>query len=218
VLTYLCRTLLAAGKYPEAEKSSQESLERAREIGYRAGEGMALDALGQLAYARGSCAEAQPFYAEGIRLLREIGATLPLTRALCHQGINLLALGDPAHAQAALAEALRIASAASLVASGLTALAGVAVLCAHTGAGELGLEIVIHVLEHPVSTREAKNIVAPLRTKLESELTKEQVHVAQQRARSRTYDELSRLALGLDEDAGSRVPDPSGFLASNGGA
>jgi hypothetical protein len=73
--------------------------------------------------------------------------------------------------------------------------AGTAVLCAHTGAGELSLEIVIHVLEHPVSTQEAKNVVAPLRTKLESQLNKEQVQIAQQRARSRTYGELSRLVL-----------------------
>jgi len=210
IQSYYCRTLLVLGKFAQAEKSSQQSLALAREIGYRAGQALALDALGQVAYARASHAEARQFYVAGASLCSEIGATLPLTRILCHQGVNSLALGDSKHAQEAFLTALQTARQDDLVASALAALAGIALLLADNKSGELSLEIALYVLEHPVSTKEARNLVAPLRVRLESCLAPEQMQAAGKRARSRTLDEIASWAL-----TGMNTVSPQTFMPSD---
>ncbi len=200
VRSYLARTVLVLGEYERAEKLSQESLVLTREISYRAGEGLALDALGQVCNAMGRNEEAGASFAAASQIFNEIGAMLPLSRAMYHQGLNAFALSDAPGAKEAFRTALRIACDGGLAASALDALAGLAVLYAKDAwASAMALEIAIQVLEHPASTQEAKNLVAPLRAGLEANWTPEQVDGARQRAHSKTFDELSRQVLAASE-------------------
>jgi hypothetical protein len=52
------------------------------------------------------------------------------------------------------------------------------------GAAEAGLELLVHVLQHPASTPETKTRAQQLWTELEAQLTPQQIEAAQVQAKS----------------------------------
>ena len=195
VLGYLGRTTRMLGEYQESEKVLWESVEVAREIDYRCGIGLALDALALVMYAEGKHEEAQSLFSESGSLFREIGDTYRESRVLNHQGLNYLALNQVVEAQLAFNAALRMAHEGGYIPSALAALAGLAALDTRQKASEGTLDLVIFILQQTMSTQEAKNLAARLRLELETKLTPEQIESSEARAGSKSLDELVRQVL-----------------------
>jgi len=70
----------------------------------------------------------------------------------------------------------------------LEVLAGFASLQAKQGDREHALELLLIALNHPASIQETKNRAAQLRTKLEAQLTSQQVEAAQTQAKAKTFE------------------------------
>ena len=77
-----------------------------------------------------------------------------------------------------------------LIPSALNALTGLAALETRRKPSQETLEWIIFVLQHPVSTQEAKNLAARLQVELITRLTSEEIQEAEARAGSKSLDEL----------------------------
>lgn len=190
-LSYLGRTLLVLREYPEAEKLLREGLGLTREIDYRFGTGLTLDALGQVTYAQGRYEDARVFFSECVGLFQEMGDPHRLSVTLNHQGLNLLALGQVTEARNAFIDTLRMAQEGGLIPSALNALAGLAALETKQKPGQDTLELVMDILQHPSSNKEAKDLAFHLQAELESKLTLEEIEAANAHAGSKSLDELT---------------------------
>ena len=154
-LGFLSQASAALGKTAEAENFLRESLTLAQEIGHRWGIGNALDGLGLLAQVSDP-REAHLLFSASCDVFREIGDPRSLTRVLNHQGYNSLAQGDAADAQNSFIEVLRLARKGGYMPFALDALVGLAMLHAEDAVDERALEFIIHVLQHPAATHDAK--------------------------------------------------------------
>lgn len=195
MISYLSRTMRMLGEYREAEELLRESLRIGREIGYRSGTGLALDALGQVTYAQGKHEQAQELFAESVSLFREIGDSYRLSRILIHQGLNLLALHQIADAQNTFCSALGLSTEGGYIPVTLDALSGLAALQTQQKTSEQTLELVIYILRHPSSNQETKNLARRLQLELKAKLPHEQLVAAEQRAESKSLDEIVRQVL-----------------------
>lgn len=187
ILGFLSLTILAMGKTAEAEKFLRESLTLTQEIGYRHGIGNALDGLGLVAQMT-SPQEARTLFAASCDVFREIGDLRSLSRVLSHQGINSIALGDITDAQNSFIAVLHLAREGGYMPYALDALAGLAMMWAKNSNAERALELVIHILQHPAATHDAKSRAEILRAELELQLTRQQVETAQARAQAKTFE------------------------------
>src|SRR5512136_2691497 len=174
ILGYLGQTMLALGRPTEAEEFLRESLALTQEIGYRHGIGNALDGLGLIAQVT-SPQEARTLFSASCDVYREIDDVQSLSRVLSHQGHNALALGDVAGAQSSFIEILRLSGEGGYVPYALDALTGLAMLGAKNSNAERALELVIHVLQHPAATHDAKSRAKQLSVELEAQLTRQQI-------------------------------------------
>ena len=187
ILGFLGQTILALGEPTEAEKFLRESLALTQEIGYRHGIGNALDGLGLIAQVT-SPQEARTLFSASWDVYREIDDLQSLSRVLSHQGHNALALGDVAGAQNSFIEILRLSREGGYVPYALDALTGLAMLGAKNSNAERALELVIHVLQHPAATHDAKSRAEQLSVELEVQLTRQQIESAQARAQAKTFE------------------------------
>jgi len=195
VLGFQSQTIQALGETAKAEKLLRESLGLAQEIGNRSGMGNALDGLGRLAQVT-SLNEARPLFAASYDVYREIGDLQNVSRVLSHQGYNSLALGDVADAQNSFIAVLRLAREGGYVPFALDALAGLAMIWAENSTAERALELVIHILQNPAVTHDAKSRAERLRAELESRLTLQQIQAAQAQAREQSFDQVVSQVLG----------------------
>jgi tetratricopeptide (TPR) repeat protein len=177
-LSYLGRTMQALGEYPEAEKLLRESLEIAQEMDYQFGSGLALDALGQVAYVQGKYLEAQKRFIEGASLFKDMGDTHRFSRTLNHQGMSALALNQIAGAQDAFKTALTLAQNGGLIPVALAAMAGLAAVEVRQQYNQQTLELVLFILEHPVTNQETKDLARELQKELETVLSSQAVEAA----------------------------------------
>lgn len=196
ILAYLSQTIQAPGGTAEAEKFLRESLALAQKIGYRSGMGHALDGLGRLAQVTSSN-EARTLFAASYDVYREIGDLRNLSRVLSHQGYNSLALGDVADAQNSFMAVLRLAREGGYMPFALDALTGLAMMWAEDADDEHALELVVHILQHPAATHDAKTRAERLRAELETRLTPQQREAAQTRVRMRSFDQVISQILAL---------------------
>ncbi|HSQ26320.1 MAG TPA: tetratricopeptide repeat protein [Anaerolineales bacterium] len=189
-LSYLGRVMQALGEYQEAENLLRQSLEIAREIEYRFGSGLALDALGQVAYAQGKYAEAQAHFSESSSLFKDMGDAHRLSRTLNHQGMAALALDQFSEAQNAFRAALTLAQDGGLIPMVLSALAGLAALQVRQECNQQTLELVLYVLQHPVTNQETKDLARSLQKDLETKLSFQAVEAAHRYAGEMDLNEL----------------------------
>jgi hypothetical protein len=103
-------------------------------------------------------------------------------------GESILALGNEAEARRVWREALRLATVIHATPVALEALARFASLQAKQGDLEQALEMLLMVLNHPVSFHETRDCIARLRTELEAQLTSQQVKAALARAQAKTFE------------------------------
>jgi predicted ATPase/DNA-binding SARP family transcriptional activator len=195
VLGYLSLTTLALGETAETEKLLHESLSLAQEIGYRSGIGSALDRLGLLAQMT-SLDKARTLFTASFDVFKENGDLRNVARVLTHQGYNSFALGDVAGAQRSFVAVLRLSSEGGYIPFALDALGGLAMLWAENSNAERALELVLHILQQPAATHDAKSRVERLRAELETRLTPQQIQAAHARAREQSYDQVVSQVLG----------------------
>lgn len=188
-LSFLSLAIHALGETTAAEKFLRESLTLAQGIGYRWGIGNAFEGLGLVARATNP-KEARNLFGASCDVFREIGDLRSLARALNHQGYNSLALDDAADAQNSLTEALRLARESSLTPFVLDALVGLALTLAKNSNADRALELVIHAMQHPATTYDAKSRAEILYAELESRLTQQQFKEAQARTQAKTFDDV----------------------------
>jgi hypothetical protein len=100
-------------------------------------------------------------------MFREIGDYWNIGRSLISLGEASLAKGDVAEARRAVADAWRMANDAQIPPTVLEALIGVAALAAHEGNARAALELCAYVLDHPLSTHDARVRAAQLRAALD---------------------------------------------------
>lgn len=177
-LSYLGRTMQALGEYTKAEKLLRESLEIAVEMDYQFGSGLALDALGQVAYVQGNYPDAQKRFMESAGLFKDMGDTHRLARTLNHQGMTALALNKTDEAQNAFRTALTLAQNGGLIPIALAAMAGLAALQSLQECNQQTLELVLYILQHPVTNQETKDLARELQKELETKLPFQAIEAA----------------------------------------
>ena len=194
-LSYLSHAMQAIGKQSEAQQLLHESLEISRTIGDRWARAMVLDRLGLLSLSQGDDAgrlEAQKLLGESVTLFRELGDHWNIGPTLNHLG-NLACLQeDYPEARQLFFEALKIALETQAPTGVLDALVGLAVVQVHEGTTESALELVVHVLQHPASSHEAKARAERLRVELEANLTPERIEVIRLRAQGRSIEMVAQ--------------------------
>ena len=166
------------GEYPKAEKLLRESLEIAVEMDYQFGSGLALDALGQVAYVQGNYPEAQKRFMESAGLFKDMGDTHRLARTLNHLGMTALALNQITEAQNAFRTALTLAQNGGLIPIALAAMAGLAAQQIRQERNQKTLELVLYILQHPVANQETKDLVRGLQKELETKLPSQEIEDA----------------------------------------
>jgi predicted ATPase/transcriptional regulator with XRE-family HTH domain len=187
-LDFLSRSALRLGRYAQARAALEENVVLNSAIGFGWGLGTAYRGLGIVAQAQGKHQEAVVMFRKGLDTFTELGGIWFVARVLAEMGGSMLALGNEAEAGHLWREALRIATDIHATPVALEALAGFASLQTKQGDREHALELLLIVLNHPASFQEAKNRAAQLRTKLEAQLTSQQVEAAQTRAKAKTFE------------------------------
>jgi predicted ATPase/DNA-binding XRE family transcriptional regulator len=165
-LNFLSMVAQAQGAYDEAQRLLQEGLALSQRLQDRFNIATAQSGLGMVHLARGQASEARHYFEQSIAIWREIGDQGSLAHSLNQLGETLLHFGDRSAARACFEEALAVAREAHIAPVMLDALIGVASLYAGEGAIENALEIVLHILANPASTREARGRAEQLRAVL----------------------------------------------------
>jgi tetratricopeptide (TPR) repeat protein len=189
-LNFISPTAIKLARYEEVGAFLGESLVLCTQVGDRWGMGTAYRHLGLLALAQGEVAEAQSLLHKSLDLFTEFVTGWDIIRSLVYLGEATTAGGDLSEARRIYLDALRQAIAAGATSLALDVLVGLADLQARAGEAEGALALLLCILSHSASTREAKDRAGQLRAQLESQLTPGQVAAAQERARAVTFDAL----------------------------
>ncbi len=184
----LCRTLKRSGQFPEMEVLLREGYRLAKESGNRLSLGLSLEQLAEIAEARGDISEASRFCQESIALYRETGDEWSLSRTLTRLGGFQLAGGAETEARKSFVEALEIAHRGGFNANAVDALVGIASDEASKGLVAPALELILHLIEVPATSREAKSRAEQLRGELESHLTPDEIEAIQVRVRADSFE------------------------------
>jgi predicted ATPase/DNA-binding XRE family transcriptional regulator len=187
-LDFLSRSALRLGRYDEARAALEENVALNRSIGFGWGLGTAYWGLGKVAQAQGKHQEAVAMFRQSLDIFTELGGNWFVARVLAEMGESILALDNEAEARRVWREALRIATEIHAIPVALEALTHFASLQAKQGDLERALEMLLMVLNHPISFHETKDNVARLRTKLEAQLTSQQVEATLARAQAKPFE------------------------------
>ncbi|MCK6624628.1 MAG: tetratricopeptide repeat protein [Anaerolineae bacterium] len=155
-LNALSMVAYAQGSHHEARQLLQEGLALGQGLEDRYTVAVSLNGLGLISQALGDGQEAQRFFQESIALWREIGDQGDLAASLNNLGETLLVLENLPESRRCFLEALTVAQETQVMPVALDALIGLAAWHIQTGAAETALELVTHVLQHPVGTQTAK--------------------------------------------------------------
>ncbi len=187
---------LALGRYAEARAALEEGIALSISIGDRWLLGLAYRGLGSVAQAQGEHAQALELFDESLDILKELGVRQDVARVLAEASRSVFALGNDAEAERSWRESLRLATETQGIFIALEALVGLAVLRAKHGDPEHALGLLLIVLGHPSSTQGTKDRAEHLRWEFESQLTSQQVQVAQAWARQQSFDQVVNQVLG----------------------
>jgi predicted ATPase len=188
----LSMAVYAQGAYPEAQRLLQEGLALSQLLEDRFNIASALTGLGQVSQALGDTPDAQRFLEDSTQIWREIGDQGSLAQTLNHLGQTLLIDQDWAGARGCFLEALAVAKEAQIAPVLLEALVGIAALRTAQGDKESALELVLHALQNPACSHEARDRAEQLRTELAVQLPGEQIGLIHTRAQAKTLDTLAQ--------------------------
>jgi tetratricopeptide (TPR) repeat protein len=187
-LDFLSRSALRLGRYDEARAALEENVALNRSIGFGWGLGTAYWGLGKVAQAQGEPQEAVAMFRQSLDTFTELGGNWFVARVLAEMGESILALGNEAEARRVWREALRLATEIHAIPVALEALANLATLQAKQGDLEQALELLLMILDHPISLQETRHNVARMCTELEAQLTSQQVEAIRMRAQTKPFE------------------------------
>jgi tetratricopeptide (TPR) repeat protein len=183
-LITFCAPATQLGRYAEAAQRAQESLEISQGLNDRWGTGRALRRLGLISLELGEAGQAELLLRQSVSHFREVGDRPLMAVTLIELGSASRTLGAYQEARQQFLEAFRTGLETETLGYALRALMELAALQMLEGAAEAGLELLVHVLQHPASTPETKTRAQQLWTELEAQLTPQQIEAAQVQAKS----------------------------------
>lgn len=205
------------GQYAEARQWAQESLQITKTINDRWGMALSHRRLGLISFESGESRRAATLLRQSVSQFREIGDPTLMATTLVDLGVAARVSGAHAEARQYLLEALQTAAETKTWAVVLNALTELAAIEMEAGSGERALELVIQCWQHPATDREAGDQAESesqltlgrwgqqryprlkrLRAELESQLTSQQIAAAQERAQTRTLENLVQEILAAD--------------------
>jgi tetratricopeptide (TPR) repeat protein len=187
-LNFLGQSALALGRFDEARKALEESVELNTSVGARWNLGHAFQGLGAVAQAQGEHQRAVDLFLKAIDTFTELGGLFYIGQSLAQMGRSLFALGNDVEAERIWRESLRIAAEIHGVPVVLEALVGIASLRAKRGETQSAFELLLIVLKHPACDQDTKNRADLLRAELEPRLTPTQIESIQTHAREQTFE------------------------------
>jgi predicted ATPase len=174
-LNFLGQSALALGRFDEARKALEESVELNTSVGARWNLGHAFQGLGAVAQAQGEHRRAVDLFLKAVETFTELGGLFYVGQSLAQMGQSLFALGNDIEAERIWRESLRIAAEIRGMPVVLEALVGIASLRAKRGETQSAFELLLIVLNHPACDEETKNRADHLRAELEAQLTSTQI-------------------------------------------
>jgi predicted ATPase/Tfp pilus assembly protein PilF len=187
-LNFLGQSALALGRFDEARKALEESVELNTSVGARWNLGHAFQGLGAVAQAQGEHRRAADLFLKAVDTFMELGGLFYIGQSLAQMGRSLFALGNDVEAEHIWRESLRIAAEIRGVPVVLEALVGIASLRAKRGETQSAFALLLIVLNHPACDQETKNRVDHLRTELEAQLTPIQIEAIHAHAGEKTLE------------------------------
>ncbi len=159
-LFFACANLgvaaLALGKQEEALEYAEKSLAISTDIGDLWRQANALNLIGQVQAAQGDYEAAKASYRKSAELRREVGDLPGLAQAMINHGNAALDAGEEEEAKAIFLEALRAVKRAGMVATGLSALVGLARVEAGRNRPHWAYSLASYVAEHPQASESAR--------------------------------------------------------------
>lgn len=161
-LNFLTSTLLRLGQTGQARTFLEESIALSKQSGNRWGMGNAYRFMGLVDLAQGDNLQAQANFRKSLDIFSDYIVGWDIAISSTYLAEAILLAGDFGEARKIYLDAIRIAREANAVPILLDALAGFANLQILTGEATQAFVIAEHVLSHPASTREAKEIAERL--------------------------------------------------------
>jgi len=189
-LNFLGQSALALGRFDEARKALEESVELNTSVGARWNLGHAFQGLGAVAQAQGEHRRAADLFLKAVDTFMELGGLFYIGQSLAQMGRSLFALGNDIEAEHIWRESLRIAAEIRGMPVVLEALVGIASLRAKSGEMQSAFELLLIALNHPACDQETKNRADHLRAELEAQLTPIQIETVQTHAREKTLESI----------------------------
>jgi predicted ATPase/transcriptional regulator with XRE-family HTH domain len=187
-LNFLGQSALALGRFDEARKALEESVELNTSVGARWNLGHAFQGLGAVAQAQGEHRRAADLFLKAVDTFTELGGLFYIGQSLAQMGRSLFALGNDVEAERIWRESLRIAAEIRGVPVVLEALVGIASLQAKRGETQSAFELLLIALNHPACDQETKNRADRLRAELETQLTPTQIEAIRVRAGEKSFE------------------------------
>jgi predicted ATPase len=210
-LTVLSAAANRLGRYVEAKRCAEESLQIASMVHDVWGMGIILRQLGLSHLELGEPGRAMDLMRKSVAQFREVGDTMLMVMSLIDMGTAMRASGAYAESNAHFLDALKTAADTKSWAVVLNVLIEIAVTEMEAGAGERALELVLQCQQYPSMHPDASEQaelesqfrlgrwgqqqyprIERLRAELEVQLTPAQVAAAEAMARSRSLDSLVR--------------------------
>ncbi len=138
-------------------------------------------------------AEAEAYYQESLTLCRELGDQFGAANTLGNLGLVACEAGDYARARGYLSQALKMELRLGAVANALFDLVTLAKLLSETGEPERAAELLGLVLNHPMTSNEAKERAEPLMGKLRLTLSPGDMETALERGRTQPLGEAAAI-------------------------
>jgi tetratricopeptide (TPR) repeat protein len=187
-LNFLGQSALALGRFDEARKALEESVELNTSVGARWNLGHAFQGLGAVAQAQGEHRRAADLFLKAVDTFTELGGLFYIGQSLAQMGQSLFALGNNVEAERVWRESLRIGTEIQGKPVVLAALVGIASLRAKRGEAQFAFGLLLIVLNHPACDQETKNRADSLCTELEAQLTPAQIESIQAQAAEKTFE------------------------------
>jgi len=127
-------------------------------------------------------------FRDSLALVREISEGWSTLQALKGLGATTLAIGQYDESRSAFCEAITLAREMRAWPEALDALAGLANWSAQQGELEAALAQTVLVQSHPATKQETRIQAAQLRTKLEAQLTQQQIKAIEARTQAKSFD------------------------------
>ncbi len=197
------------GRYAEAKRWAEESLQISKTLNDRWGMAQTLKRLGLISFESGEVRHAESFILQSVSLFREIGDRTLMATTLVDLGVVARASGAYSESKQYFLKALQTAVETETWVVVLNALTEIAAIEMEKGAGERALELVIQCRQHPSTDRGTRDQAESesqltlgqwgqqrysrlerLQAELESQLTPRQIAAVQARAKTQTLENL----------------------------